>query len=308
MLLAESISFTGRHTSLVDPTSLQVQRSEVMLVVAEPQISRTALSLLLSGRMKPDSGSIRWKGSTSLSKLRAASALVDSPEINAPEQHLKIRDLVAEDLSLVPEPIWRKRGIEAWLEMHGFAPYADDWIDSVEPLIRLEIMARLSEEYRQVQLAVFDSPDRHGIEDASWLELLEELAGTRRQLAVVAVVSRVPDCWDGAVAYLGADNLADPLHRAEPADPEPTPDTEQSQATPVAQADTTEESGTATEPDTTGNRPALEYPDKTTALPLPEAPDQAIQPLREAAPEADPDPAAMNLPAPDDTTDVKDPT
>jgi len=176
-------------------------------LVAEPQITRTALSLVLSGRMKPDSGTVSWEGHSELKSLRRHSALVDSPEINAPESHMKVRDLVAEDLSLVPVPIWRKRGIDGWLKQYGFASVADQWVDALDPIVRLQILARLSEEYHPVQLTVFDSPDRHGIEEAHWLQLLESMAHSHRNLAVVAVVSRAPACWQGPVAYVGQDNF-----------------------------------------------------------------------------------------------------
>ncbi|UXN32004.1 hypothetical protein [Glutamicibacter sp. M10] len=90
------------------PTSLRVDRGEVLLVVADPQISRTALALALSGRMQPTTGTVAWGHSDSLKTLRQHSALLDSPEVNEPEAHLKVRDLVGEDLALVPGPIWRK--------------------------------------------------------------------------------------------------------------------------------------------------------------------------------------------------------
>lgn len=212
MLFADSVSVDGRHGVICPPTTVRVERGEVVLVVAEPALSRTALSLVLSGRMKPSSGTASWEGQDSLKLLRKHSALVDSPEINAPEPHLKVRDLVAEDLSLVPVPIWRKRGIDSWLNQHGFSEVASEWVDALDPLTRLDIMARLSEEYHQVRLSVFDSPDRHRLEDSSWLDLLEAMAQSRRKPAVVAVVSRVPDDWHGPVFFMGEQDVEPQMH------------------------------------------------------------------------------------------------
>ncbi|MDR4533891.1 ABC transporter ATP-binding protein [Glutamicibacter sp. PS] len=203
MLVADQITVAGRHGQLVDPTSLQVKLGELLVVQAGTQISRTALSLVLSGRMAPSTGSVAWNHSNKLASLRKHSALVDSPEINAPEQHLKVRDLVAEDLSLVPVPLWRKRSIDDWLDRNGFREVANEWLDSLDPLIRLQIMARLAAEYHEVRLAVFDSPERHGLDDADWLELLEGIAQDDETFAVVAVVSRIPDCWQGPAVIMG---------------------------------------------------------------------------------------------------------
>ncbi|WP_146114051.1 MULTISPECIES: ABC transporter ATP-binding protein [unclassified Arthrobacter] len=203
MLIANSMSFQGRHSQLVDATSLTANRGSLLLVVADSQSARTATALMLSGRMKPSAGELSWDGASRLKEIRSHSALLDAPQINEPEAHLKVRDVVSEDLSLVPAPLWRRARSKKWLARHGFEDIASSWIDAVDALTRINLLTRLALENHDVDALVFDSPDRHGIEETSWLETLERFTRTRRNLAVIAVVSRIPDCWDGPVAFIG---------------------------------------------------------------------------------------------------------
>lgn len=208
MLVADSISFQGRHNELVPPTSLSVAPGEMLLIVGEPQIGRTAMALMLSGRMKPRTGTVTWNGHSSMNKLRKASAVVDSPNINEPEAHLKIRDIVSEDLSLIPSPIWRRPNPKKWMEEHGFSDIAHEWTDAVEPVRMTEMLTQLAAENRQTKLLVVDSPDRHQEDDEGWLQNLEQYAHSRRQFAVVALVGRAPAAWEGPMIYLGDHALA----------------------------------------------------------------------------------------------------
>ena len=65
---------------------------------------------------------------------------------------------------------------------------------------------------------MLDSPDRHSANTADWLPRLEQLAyDAGRPLAVVAVVSALPDSWDGPAAVIG--NSVTHTAPAEPAEP-----------------------------------------------------------------------------------------
>lgn len=203
MLIADNLAIAGRHLPLLNPTSLAVARGELLLVAAEPQPTRTALALGLSARMRPGEGTVGWSGTTALRSVRRISALVDSPEINEPEAHLKVRDLVAEDLALQPGPIWRRSGIDAWTRKHGMESLANQWLDAIDPLERLRLLTHLALEDRAIELLVFDSPDRHGIPEGDWTGYLQSVATSRRAPAVVAVVQRIPENWEGSRAHAG---------------------------------------------------------------------------------------------------------
>jgi len=177
---------------------------EVHLVVADPQLSRTALALALSGRMKPTTGTVSWGHADSVKTLRQRTALLDSPEVNEPELHMKVRDVVGEDLALIPGPIWRKPRAKKWIQQHGFSDIASDWADAIDPVRRLDLQLLLAAENPKIQSLVLDSPDRHDMPDEMWLDLLLEFAGSHREFAVIAIVRNVPYEWDGPVSYLGS--------------------------------------------------------------------------------------------------------
>ncbi|GAA1496628.1 hypothetical protein GCM10009628_16310 [Paeniglutamicibacter kerguelensis] len=228
VLIANSLAIAGRHQPLLEPTSLAVARGQILLVQAEPQPTRTALSLGLSARMRPSSGSVAWSGNSTLRSVRRISALVDSPEINEPEAHLKVRDLVAEDLALQPGPLWRRSSIDSWMERHRMDHLADSWLDAIDPLDRLALLTHLALEDHRVELAVFDSPDRHGIPEESWIDYLQTVAAGRRSPAVVAVVTRIPLWWEGAGTYAGA------VQRHDAFEPPATPGTAETTADAAA--------------------------------------------------------------------------
>lgn len=199
----QQLTVNGRRDGLLPATSLQVRRGELLLVSGNRQDQRTALALALSGRLKPSGGHFEWDGSTRIKTLRQASAVVDSPGVNEPEQHLSVRDLVTEDLALVPR---RYRGSllsKPWLKVNRFEDIAGLWTEQLPAARRIELLTALALANPATDLLVVDSPDRHGGPD-DWLPRLEELAyDGGRPLAVVATVMSTPAGWTGPAAAIG---------------------------------------------------------------------------------------------------------
>lgn len=204
MLSVQQLHVKGRRDYLLPPTSLQAARGELLLVSGKRQDQRTALALTLSGRMKPTAGAIDWDGATRIKQLRQASAVVDAPGVNEPEPHLSVRDLVTEDLALIPR---RYRGAllsTPWLKVNRFEDIAGRWAEELPADRRLELLTALALANPHTDLLVVDSPDRHSGDPADWLPRLAELAyDAGRPLAVVAVVGSVPADWTGPVAEIG---------------------------------------------------------------------------------------------------------
>lgn len=204
MLSVQQLHVKGRRDDLLPPTSLRVGRGELLLVTGERQDQRTALALTISGRMKPTGGQIAWDANERIKSLRLASALVDSPNVNEPEQHLSVRDLVTEDLALIPR---RYRGAllsKPWLKVNSFEDIADLWTEQLAPDRRIELLTALALASPHTDLLVVDSPDRHGSHAADWLPRLEELAyDGGRPLAVVVTVTALPAGWTGPAAVIG---------------------------------------------------------------------------------------------------------
>ena len=208
MLRVQQLSVNGRRDTLLPATSLQVRRGELLLVSGSRQDQRTALALALSGRLKPSGGHFEWDGAewdggARIRTLRQASAVVDSPGVNEPEQHLSVRDLVTEDLALVPR---RYRGSllsGPWLKVNRFEDIAGLWTEQLPPARRIGLLTALALANPHTDLLVVDSPDRHG-DPEEGLPRLEELAyDAGRPLAVVATVMRVPAGWAGPAAAIG---------------------------------------------------------------------------------------------------------
>jgi hypothetical protein len=189
--------------------------------------------------------------------LRKRSAIIDSPDVNEPENHLTVRSLVSEDLALVPLKFRDRTRPTAWLVKHGFRDILDKWVEELEPDRLLHLQLELALANRDVDLLVVDSPDRHSAEDGAWLALLEQAAAGKigkdpdahsRELIVLGVVGRIPEGWTGPTAAAG--QAMEPA--AEPADT-PVP---KSVETPVAGSVET------TEPDT-----PVAGPDETRDIP-----------------------------------------
>lgn len=204
MLSVQQLHVKGRRGFLLPPTSLRAGRGELLLVAGERQDQRTALALAISGRMKPTGGRIAWDGMERTKSLRLASALVDSPNVNEPEQHLSVRDLATEDLALVPR---RYRGAllsKPWLKVNSFEDIADLWTEQLPPDRRMDLLTSLALANPHTDLLVVDSPDRHSAHAADWLPRLEELAyDGGRPLAVVVTVTALPAGWTGPAAVIG---------------------------------------------------------------------------------------------------------
>jgi hypothetical protein len=223
MLTANRLHIDGRRHTLLPSTTLEARRAEVLLVQADGQERRTALSLALTGRMKPTSGTVALGHDDSMAALRKRSSIVDSPDVNEPENHLTVRSLVSEDLALVPLKFRDRTRPTAWLVKHGFRDLLGKWVEELDPNRLLHLQLELALANLDVDLVVVDSPDRHTADVAAWLPLLEQTAAgelgrdldapasnTSRPLTVIAVVGRLPDGWDGAAAIAG-NAVAEPV-------------------------------------------------------------------------------------------------
>jgi len=245
MLTTSQLHIDGRHHTLLPATTVEARRAEVLLIQADGQKRRTALALALTGRMKPSSGTVTLGHDGSLAALRKRSAILDSPEVNEPENHLTVRSLVSEDLALVPLAFRDRTRPTAWLVKHGFRDVLGQWVEALAPerLLHLQLELALANQF--VDVLVVDSPDRHTADASAWLELLQRAAAgglgqtpdspadtPPRELIVIGVVGRLPDGWTGPSALAGnavapavvepvepAGTVADPL--AAPVETEP---------------------------------------------------------------------------------------
>jgi ABC-type cobalamin/Fe3+-siderophores transport system ATPase subunit len=209
VLSVDNIWAKGRHTPLFDRTTFSVGEGEVIIVQADSQLERTSLALALTGRLPLSGGTISWSEGDdeprriSMKRLRALSSVVDSPDVTAPEQHMRVHDYVSEMLSY-NLPIFGRSRASRWLAERGLEELDGLWMDEISGEMNIELMAALAQ-HSPSDLLVFDTPSRHLNHTYMWLPYLEELAADEdHPRTVVAVVPHISESWHGARAVVGS--------------------------------------------------------------------------------------------------------
>ena len=209
MLRVDNIWAKGRHHALFGRTTFSVGGGEVIIVQADSQMERTSLGLALTGRLPLSGGEICWSAGDeepqpiSMKKLRRISDIVDSPDVTAPEQHMRVHDYVSEMLSYNLSVFGRSRA-GRWLKEHGLEDLDGLWMDELDGEMNIELMAALAQSSPS-DLLVFDTPSRHLNHTRMWLPFLEELANDEdRPRTVVAIVPHISGDWHGARAVVGS--------------------------------------------------------------------------------------------------------
>ena len=208
MLRVDNIWAKGRHHALFGRTTFSVGGGEVIIVQADSQMERTSLGLALTGRLPLSGGEICWSAGDEepqpiSMKLRRISDIVDSPDVTAPEQHMRVHDYVSEMLSY-NLPVFGRSRAGRWLKEHGLEDLDGLWMDELDGEMNIELMAALAQSSPS-DLLVFDTPSRHLNHTRMWLPFLEELANDEdRPRTVVAIVPHISGDWHGARAVVGS--------------------------------------------------------------------------------------------------------
>lgn len=166
-IAAEGVEVTGPHGPLLRPTSLLAPPGQVLLVTGESDTERTALGLVLAGRLRPAHGSVLLDGRTATTALRRQVAVVDAPGVTEPDGCLPLREVVAEGLHLARRRSGR-RAVRAWLDDRGMSPRTGERFENLPTTERTELLTDLARETRGTRALVLDSPDRHGGTPRTW--------------------------------------------------------------------------------------------------------------------------------------------
>lgn len=209
MLRVDNIWAKGRHHALFGRTSFSVNQGEVIIIQADSQMERTSLGLALTGRLPLSGGEIFWSDGDaepqpiSMKKLRRISDIIDSPDVTAPEQHMRVHDYVSEMLSY-NLPVFGRSRASRWLKERGLEDLDGLWMDELDGEMNIELMTALAQSSPS-DLLVFDTPSRHLNHTRMWLPFLEELASDEeRPRTVVAIVPHISESWRGARAVVGS--------------------------------------------------------------------------------------------------------
>ncbi|RCW39519.1 hypothetical protein DFQ14_1164 [Halopolyspora algeriensis] len=183
-IVADGVEVTGPHGPLLEPTSLRVESGRLLFVTGRAESGRTALALVLSGRMRPRRGTVRLDGTTGTATLRDTVAVVDAPQITEPEPSVPIHHVVAEELSLAGHRSGR-RAVREWLSEHRLDGHATQRFENLPTATRTSLLIKLARHRSGIRALVLDSPDRHGGDPLDWCLPAQQEA--RRGYAVVVL-------------------------------------------------------------------------------------------------------------------------
>ena len=117
-LTADHVSVAGLHGPLLLPTTLVARPGHVTLVAGDPGHGHVALALALGGRVSLAEGVVALDGRSDEDLRRRHVALVDVPNVTAPEDAVSVRSAIAEQLALAGRPASRG-ATRAFLTGHG---------------------------------------------------------------------------------------------------------------------------------------------------------------------------------------------
>ncbi|GAB7303399.1 hypothetical protein [Clavibacter michiganensis] len=193
--------------------SLSYGGPDPVIAIAETELRPTVLSLVASGRMRIDGGSLALDGDDSAGvAVRVAErvALVDTPRINEPADDVTLRAVVAEELALAGHRSGRHE-VGVILDDQGLADLARAPFSAVPAVARIRLLTTLAASRDGVEAVVVTSPERHGGAVAAWMRVLRDLA--RSGTGVLVVTS---EAAAEAIAALPADDAVAALDSPTP--------------------------------------------------------------------------------------------
>ncbi|HZX04812.1 hypothetical protein [Kribbella sp.] len=200
-------------------TSVSVEDHQVVLLTGYPGAGHVAAALGLSGRLKPDTGTVRFDGKADLALLRRRVAVVDAPGITEPDDALPVQTVVGEELAIAGRKAGRKAVLE-WLNEHDAAEHADKRFEHLPVAVRTRLLTELTVARPDVQVVILTMPDRHGGDPHEWYELGRGLAAEGYGV-VITCADASARLLDIKAARMGETDQPDPVQVAPIAPVEP---------------------------------------------------------------------------------------
>lgn len=174
----------GQSGRALPPSDVVMASGRAVFVEAETAQRPTVLGLILTGRMRPDTGSVMLDGETDRRGLRRRLALVDAPDVSEPHSDVMLVDVVAEELMFAGRPGGFLRARRE-LERFGLKDQARTPIGQLQPDSRIRVLCELALDRPGVEGLVLVSPDRHGGEPEAWWRIACELADRGAAVLVI---------------------------------------------------------------------------------------------------------------------------
>jgi len=168
----------------VPTTSFTVQSGTPVALAVEGDELPLLISMMLGGRLKPQSGRVLIDDLDDDDLLRARTALVDTPWVAEPSPGIDLRVIVAEEFSFADQPTGRK-AVDVFLSRHGLEDYATLPMRALPAGDRVRLFSELAVLRNDVGCIIVTSPERHGAGVEEWYEPLVGIA--ERGILVVIV-------------------------------------------------------------------------------------------------------------------------
>lgn len=181
-LVAHDLAVAGLHGPLLLPTSLKATGGHVSVVAGDPGHGHVALALALGGRVPLASGTVTLDGDDSVALRRRHVALVDVPDVSAPEDALPVRAVVGEELALAGLPTGRA-AVRRFLAEREALDEAGLRFEKLPGHERTTWLMETAAAREGVAVLVVAHPDRHGGDPHQWWSAAQGFAD--RGLTVV---------------------------------------------------------------------------------------------------------------------------
>lgn len=174
-LVADRVRVAGSRSDLLPPTSLEAPAARVTPILGDPGYGHVALALALAGRVDLAAGHIRLDGQEDRDLQRRVVALVDVPEVSAPEDGLTVAEVVSEELAFAG----RRSGLGAartLLDGLGLADTHKHHFEELAPGDRVRVLTTTASMRAATRVLVLAHPDRRGGDPHEWWPHVESLA------------------------------------------------------------------------------------------------------------------------------------
>ena len=169
----KKLAINKGHIPIIEPTSLRIKQSDLMLIVGETEVSQVSFALSLAGRMKLSSGSVKIDNEENPELLQEMVALVDVPNISEPDDVMKLETIVGEELAIAGRKAMLKH-VRAFLQQNKISKYAKETFETLPNKIRYDVLMKLASIRPNTKVLLLVEPDRLGGKPEIWWRIAKK--------------------------------------------------------------------------------------------------------------------------------------
>jgi ABC-type branched-subunit amino acid transport system ATPase component len=169
----EKLAINKGHIPIIEPTSLRIKQSDLMLIVGETEVSQVSFALSLAGRMKLSFGSVKIDNEENPELLQEMVVLVDVPNISEPDDVMKLETIVGEELAIAGQKAMPKH-VRAFLQQNKISKYAKETFETLPNKIRYDVLMKLASIRPNTKVLLLAEPDRLGGKPEIWWKIAKK--------------------------------------------------------------------------------------------------------------------------------------